>query len=291
MGGCPFRKPSRSSSRPVTGWTTPIATASSTATSSRAIVLRSEDGLIKLADFGIAKAAEQTSITQVGAVLGTAAYLSPEQARGEEAGPPADQYSLGVVAYQLLTGQLPYPAGSLTELAFMQLRERPAPLDEVDPTIPPSLALAVDRALSIEPAGRYESAREMGDAIEAAAAGVAPPPPPTSATGVVASTDEMDALAATGATRALPSQARQRQPRPGPPRQRQAPPPPAPAARRSGRRALAVLLIALFAAGGAAAAVIATSTSSRGVDARRVVGDNVNELVDSLHRLIDDNTR
>jgi serine/threonine-protein kinase len=254
-------------------------------------LLRSEDGLIKLADFGIAKAAEQTSITQVGAVLGTAAYLAPEQARGEEAGPAADQYSLGVVAYQLLTGQLPYPAGSLTELAFMQLRERPAPLDEVDPGIPSSLALAVDRALSIEPSGRYESAREMGDAIEAAAAGVAPPPPPTAATEMVSPTEETDALAATAATHAAPRQTRQRQPRPGPPRQRQAPPPPPPAPRRGGRRALAILLIALFAAGGAAAAVVATSTSSRGVEARRVVGDNVHQLVDSLHALIDDNTR
>jgi eukaryotic-like serine/threonine-protein kinase len=256
-------------------------------------LLRSEDGLTKLADFGIAKAAEQTSITQVGAVLGTAAYLSPEQARGEEAGPQADLYSLGVVAYQLLTGQLPYPAGSLTELAFMQLRERPPALDEVDPAIPSSLALAVDRALAIDAAGRYESAREMGDVVEAAAGGVAPPAAPaTAGTAVVGATDDMNALEATGATRALPRQApQQRRPRPGPPRQRPAPPQTVPAPRRGGRRALAILLIALFAAGGAAAAVVATSTSSRAVDARRVVGNSVSELVDSLQRLVQDNAR
>ncbi|MEA2271875.1 MAG: eukaryotic-like serine/threonine-protein kinase [Solirubrobacteraceae bacterium] len=255
-------------------------------------LLRSDDGQMKLADFGIAKAAEQTSITQVGAILGTAAYLAPEQARGEEAGPPADLYSLGVVTYQFLTGELPYPASSLTELAFMQMRERPPLLNEVDPTIPSSLALAVDRALAIEPAERYESAREMGDVMEAAAAGVAPPPA-TAATGVVSRTDELPSVEpATGATRAMPrQQARPRQPRPGPPRQRQAPPPPPPRSGGGGRRALAVMLIALFAAAGAAAAVVATSSSTRKVHVRQVTGRDTNEIVSSLQRLIEDNTR
>src|SRR5204863_298402 len=83
----------------------------------------------KLADFGIAKATEQSSITQVGSVLGTASYLAPEQARGEEAGPSADLYALGVVTYQLLSGRLPYEASSLTELALKQQSEPPTPLD------------------------------------------------------------------------------------------------------------------------------------------------------------------
>ena len=71
-------------------------------------LLRARDGgQVKLADFGIAKAAEQSDMTKVGSVLGTAAYLSPEQARGEPAGPPSDLYALGVVSYQLLAGRLP----------------------------------------------------------------------------------------------------------------------------------------------------------------------------------------
>ena len=83
-------------------------------------LLRNREDVVKLADFGIAKAAEQSDITKVGSVLGTAAYLSPEQARGEPAGPPADLYALGVVSYQLLTGRLPYEAASLTDLARQQ---------------------------------------------------------------------------------------------------------------------------------------------------------------------------
>src|SRR3712207_8967228 len=86
-------------------------------------------------------------ITQVGSVLGTAAYLSPEQANGEEAGPRSDLYSLGVVAYQFLAGRLPYEAQSLTELALKQQREHPPRLDEIDPDIPRGVAQSVERAL------------------------------------------------------------------------------------------------------------------------------------------------
>src|SRR3954449_3206462 len=82
-------------------------------------LLRAEDGNVKLADFGIAKAvSDESAITQVGSVIGTAAYLAPEQAAGEEVPPRADLYALGVVTYQFLSGRLPYEAQSLTELAL-----------------------------------------------------------------------------------------------------------------------------------------------------------------------------
>src|SRR5581483_1207232 len=113
-------------------------------------LLVSENEVVKLADFGIARATDQSSITQVGSVLGTAAYLSPEQARGEEAGPRADIYSLGVVAYQLLSGRLPYEASSLSELALKQQRESPLPLNQLNARVPRELAHAVALALALD---------------------------------------------------------------------------------------------------------------------------------------------
>src|SRR5256885_5126467 len=110
-------------------------------------LLVADDGVVKLADFGIARATDQSSITQVGSVLGTAGYLAPGRARGEEAGPPADLYALAVVTYQLLSGRLPYEAASLSELTLKQQREAPPPLDVVNPEVPPTLARAVARGL------------------------------------------------------------------------------------------------------------------------------------------------
>src|ERR1700685_52588 len=137
-------------------------------------LLRSRDGEVKLADFGIAKATEQSSITQVGSVLGTAAYLAPEQARGEEAGPRADLYALGVVTYQLISGRLPYEAASLTELALKQQQEEPPMLDTLVAAVRPELAEAVAIALALDPRDRYQTAREMGSAIDDGSRGISP---------------------------------------------------------------------------------------------------------------------
>jgi serine/threonine-protein kinase len=254
-------------------------------------LLRSEEGVVKLADFGIAKAAEQSSITQVGSVLGTAAYLAPEQARGEEAGPAADLYSLGVVTYQLLSGRLPYEAGSLSELALRQQQEVPPRLDELNVDVPAALAEAVARALSLEPLGRYESAHAMAEALEAGAHGVAPALAPQSA---AASTAATRVLTPTESTRALrhPEPARvPRQPRAPVEYPPEAHPPPARRRRRRGGRLLALLLIALILAGGAAA-VIASSSGGGGVKlGRNVVQRDVQQAVSALKSLIDDNTR
>src|SRR5581483_11316617 len=136
----------------------------------------SDSDVVKLADFGIARATDQSSITQVGSVLGTAAYLAPEQARGEESGPRADLYSLGVVAYQLLTGRLPYEANSLSELALKQQREPPPSVDEVNPRVPPELADAVTMALALDQEDRPATAALLAETISAAARGVEPAP-------------------------------------------------------------------------------------------------------------------
>lgn len=148
-------------------------------------LLVSDSGVTKLADFGIARAANQSSITQVGSVLGTAAYLAPEQARGEVAGPRADLYSLGVVTYQLLSGRLPYEAASLAELALKQQRELPRPLLQLNPGVPAELAEAVAIAISIDPEDRPADAAELGELLRDGAKGISPfedaPPRPVTA--------------------------------------------------------------------------------------------------------------
>ena len=122
-----------------------------------------DSGTLKLADFGIAKAAEQTRITQVGSVLGTAAYLSPEQARGDEAGPASDIYSLGVCAYQFLAGRLPHEYSSLTELALKQQNDAVDPIAPARPDIPEALDRAILVALHVDPdAALLDGARDGG---------------------------------------------------------------------------------------------------------------------------------
>ncbi|HEY2439360.1 MAG TPA: protein kinase [Solirubrobacteraceae bacterium] len=153
-------------------------------------LLVSDSDVVKLADFGIARAVDQSSITQAGSVLGTAAYLAPEQARGEEAGPQADLYSLGVVTYQLITGRLPYEASSLSELALKQQRESPIPLDELNPDVPAALAAAVASALAIDQRNRPHDAMELAEALQDGARGVGPTAAPSGF--------------ATGATRVAP---------------------------------------------------------------------------------------
>jgi serine/threonine-protein kinase len=131
------------------------------------LLISNETGAAKLADFGIAKAAEQTRITQVGSVLGTAAYLSPEQATGAESTPASDIYSLGVCAYQFLSGRLPHEYGSLTELALKQQNESVEPIRAHRPEVPEPLDNAIRVCLEREPGARYATALDMAQAIEA----------------------------------------------------------------------------------------------------------------------------
>jgi serine/threonine-protein kinase len=262
-------------------------------------LLRNEEAVVKLADFGIAKAlSDESSITQVGSVLGTAAYLAPEQAAGEQAGPAADLYALGVVTYQLLSGRLPYEAQSLTELALKQQREVPPRLDELNPAVSPQLALAVDRALALDPRQRPASADDLRHALADGARGIGPDPsttrvagPDTAATSVLG-----QQTTATSVARPQVEQRQPRAPRPttathvppaaAPQRQRQRPP-----RRGRGRRVFGSFVVLLLLAAGGAAAVVATSTSDKAVHLRRVVYDDVNQAVDSLKQLVNDNTK
>ena len=263
-------------------------------------LLRAREGEVKLADFGIAKATEQSSITQVGSVLGTAAYLAPEQARGEEAGPSADLYALGVVAYQLISGRLPYEAGSLTELALKQQRETPAMLDTLVAAVPAELAHAVAISLALDPRDRYASAREMGRSLSDALHGVPPErrtqadraPPRTEATSLLERGGPP-----TARTRQQPSPARAvtpRRPRPGPPRAAAEQPAPAPAPRRrggGGQRALVAMVVLLALVAGVVAAIVATAPSTTRVTLRNVVYSDVQHTASALKQLVSENTK
>jgi len=256
------------------------------------LLLAEETGITKLADFGIAKAAEQTRITQVGSVLGTAAYLSPEQARGEEAGPASDTYSLGVCAYQFLTGRLPHEYSSLTELALKQQQEVVQPITDFRPDVPRELDEAIRLCLEREPGSRYRSALEMAQAIEAGAHGQS-----TDATRrlELSDTDATRALDATSSTRAMP---RTSYAPPTPPVY--AEPTAAPArrddreARRAARRrrmaSFFALLLVLAAIAAVAVAVIAANDSGGGGVSPVDAGD-VQQQIQELRQLIEENTR
>jgi eukaryotic-like serine/threonine-protein kinase len=130
-------------------------------------LLLREDGTVKVADFGIARPAETTVLTQDGTVLGTAAYLSPEQALGDEVTAAADVYSLGAVLYELLTGRPPYEFDSLADLAAKQTSGQITPVRELAPGVPRRVEDAVMRSLTRNPSFRPPSAtafaQELGD--------------------------------------------------------------------------------------------------------------------------------
>jgi serine/threonine-protein kinase len=260
-------------------------------------LLVAEEGGVKLADFGIAKATEQSSITQIGSVLGTAAYLAPEQARGEDAGPRADLYSLGVVAYQLLSGRLPYEATSLSELALKQQREAPARLEQLNPDVPPALAQAIALALAIDPGMRPASAAALERMIQNGARGIAPPsPPPTAATRAVAPDPETATMVLRPHAPASPSPpARVAARRPAAPQPAHAAPARRAVAdprRRRGLSRLAGLLAVLaLLAVGLAVALVATSGDPRAVELREIVADDAEQAVQQLQDLIERNTR
>ncbi|GAA3973811.1 protein kinase [Thermobifida alba] len=121
-------------------------------------LLVTEDGAVKLTDFGIARGNESVTLTQTGMVMGTAQYISPEQVSGKPASPLSDLYALGIVAYECLAGQPPFTADTPLALALAHSREPPPPLPE---TVPPAVRELVERMLAKDPQDRPSSAAEV----------------------------------------------------------------------------------------------------------------------------------
>jgi eukaryotic-like serine/threonine-protein kinase len=254
-----------------------------------------DDMTVKLTDFGIARATAQTRLTQVGSVVGTAAYLAPEQARGEEATPAADVYALGVVLYQLLTARLPWEGSTLAELAIRRENERPLSPSSYDPDVPETLSAAVLRSLESDVSDRYTSARELSRALRAGLSGRQPPAPEDAPTRALAGTPP------TAATRRMdpePPTPVSPQPiparRPAAPRARPAPVPGAPAKRRSALgslgRGLGVLLLIGVLAAVIAGAVLLLTDAGQNTDVGDLLQQELDQQIDSLRDFIQDNT-
>jgi eukaryotic-like serine/threonine-protein kinase len=195
-------------------------------------VLFDSEGRAKLADFGIARTAGQATLTEAGTIMGTAAYLSPEQAEGAPTGPASDVYSFGVILYRLLTGQLPFTGSTPLEVALKHHRDTPRPIHSVRPGAPAALAALAEQALAKNPSDRPADGAALASLLaEPATIALAPPA-------------DNDRTLLLGAPPAPPTE----------PRARRRPP------RRRGNRRLLLLLVvlALLAAGGVLAAVLLT---------------------------------
>ncbi len=130
------------------------------------------NGAVKVTDFGIAKVmgGEDTMATRAGEVIGTPAYMAPEQAQAGEVGPATDVYAIGTVLYELLSGRLPFPeSGDALSVLYSHVHEEPTSLAQVAPGVPAEISAVVMRALAKRPADRYPSAETLGVALADAA--------------------------------------------------------------------------------------------------------------------------
>jgi eukaryotic-like serine/threonine-protein kinase len=134
-------------------------------------VLVGGEGRLKVTDFGIARSGA-SQMTEVGSIIGTAQYLSPEQARGAPVDQTSDLYAVGVVLFEMLTGQVPFTGDTPLEIAMKHLSEVPTPPSELRPEVPHDLDSVVLRALAKEPGERYQSAEEMDADLARVAEGI-----------------------------------------------------------------------------------------------------------------------
>jgi beta-lactam-binding protein with PASTA domain/tRNA A-37 threonylcarbamoyl transferase component Bud32 len=200
-------------------------------------IIVTNDGRIKVMDFGIARTAGGSAMTQTGTIMGTAQYISPEQAQGRVADPRSDLYSLGVVLFEMLTGKVPFDGDNPVAIAYKHVREDPLAPSLINPDVSPELEAVVMKALSKNPENRYQTATEMRSDLERCLEGA-----PVYATPVLPPED--------GQTRAM---------------SRAAPP------RRSRTAWIWVLVIAIFLTG-VAFLIFALVRNSGGVQVPDVVG-------------------
>jgi serine/threonine-protein kinase len=130
-------------------------------------------GATKITDFGIAKITASDQFTMTGTIVGTPHYMSPEQVQGRAVDGRSDQFSLGVMAFEMLTGEKPYTGENLTTVAYKIVSEEPVPPHRLNPTLAGSIDAVLRRALSKKPDSRFRTCQEFSDALERACAATA----------------------------------------------------------------------------------------------------------------------
>src|SRR5579863_3514528 len=131
-------------------------------------IMIASDGAVKITDFGIAKVTTSQQFTQTGTILGTPNYMSPEQVQGLAVTGRADQFSLAVIAYEMLTGERPFTGEHLTTVVYKIVAEEPPPVQRLNPTLGPQIDAALRRGLLKKPEARYSSCSEFVSGLEAA---------------------------------------------------------------------------------------------------------------------------
>ena len=175
-------------------------------------ILITPDGTVKLTDFGISRAVDSVPLTQTGQVLGTAQYLSPEQALGQSATAASDIYALGVVGHEMLTGERPFDTGSVMSTALAHVNNPPPPLPH---TVPVGLRDVISAAMAKDPADRPASAADMAHALGMPGAAFAltasapePTEPPLTESAAISSAAASPATNAHAPTQAMPAPTR-----------------------------------------------------------------------------------